>query len=846
MAECHPEEKTVLKTSLGEFRLAETVEYSESARSRVYVLGQTAIILDDNVWSRTDSEIFPYSLITGRQNEYMHRYEKVFRFLEEDKSQIEFYLNGGLADAEAGFPDLVRQANRQNLADASPLELYFEDHFSQVYGRQSIRFLQKEYGITDRKGSTKYFDYYLCTRNGQFAVEENGVHYHHPQIIGKERYRAQLEKQNACMVQDIKVFRFSSEDCRFADRFEDDIKTYFGENASGFVELGQKVSRPFQLYPHQEHLLEAMEEARSAGTAGFLVVLPTAAGKSRVVEEDLLGCHAARPDLKVLILVPTTQIKTDWEKRIESSLQPLKDRIDLCSYNWMQRHYRDIDPEFYDYIVVDEAHHAVAAEMKRMIQHFNPGFLLGLTATDQRPDHKKLEEVFGSYRTHLSLKEAMDQKIIASCSAFRIETNIDLSQVRINGKDYRNADLENTIRVTSRNELIADVLKEYFCEGSMAEKQGVVFCVNVRHAREMEKVLNRSGISARALVSKSGNPDQIMEDFRNKKIRFLCSCQMISEGWDYPDLGILVMARPTLSKVLYLQQLGRGLRKTKTKNNVFVIDVVDSYGSMIRPFTLHAVFHNPQYVPFGDPNRHYQAGDWIEVDGLKERVERIEQVDVESFEDLYGDYLSQEQLAREFFVSTGTITSWIKKKKLVPTVTFRFGARRIPMFSPEDVEASRKELGIEEHNDETIKKDFFDFLEERDYSLSYKMPFVLSFLNHLDDSGEARIDEVLKDYTSFYQDRIDRSLPVDRSICPYSAKTLQDKSFMKRSMLANPFEKFERKRFFYYSKDLNLIAMNRALFNKMTPEDFQTVKEQMIQDLKNYYDKLEKQTGSLN
>jgi len=74
-----------------------------------------------------------------------------------------------------------------------------------------------------------------------------------------------------------------------------------------------------------------------------------------------------------------------------------------------------------------------------------------------------------------------------------------------------------------------------------------------------------------------------MKAFKEKENRFLCACNMISEGWDYPELGILVMARPTLSKVLYLQQVGRGLRKTDTKKNVIVIDVVDEYGAMIKP-----------------------------------------------------------------------------------------------------------------------------------------------------------------------------------------------------------------------------------------------------------------------
>ena len=107
----------------------------------------------------------------------------------------------------------------------------------------------------------------------------------------------------------------------------------------------------------------------------------------------------------------------------------------------------------------DEAHHAVASVLKRVVQYFNTEFTIGLTATDQRPDKKKLETVFGSYTTSLSLKEAMKKGIVARANVYRIETNIDLSEGRFNGKDYVNADLEKRIRVTSCNDLIVDVLK---------------------------------------------------------------------------------------------------------------------------------------------------------------------------------------------------------------------------------------------------------------------------------------------------------------------------------------------------------------------------------------------------
>lgn len=567
-----------------------------------------------------------------------------------------------------------------------------------------------------------------------------------------------------------------------------------------------------------------------------LIVLPTAAGKSKIVEEDLREFAKNKHDFKGLILVPGINILADWIQRIHNSLPKLEDKIDIRTYAYMARHYTELSSDYYNYLVVDEAHHAVAPILKRVIQYYNTDFTIGLTATDQRPDKKKLETVFGTYSTSLSLKEAMEKGIVAKANVYRIETNIDLSKVRFNGKDYVNADLEKRIRVTSRNELIVDVLKEYFTTGEASLRQGVIFCVNVSHANEMARLLNKAGIVASSYTGQTKKPESVMEDFKNKKIRFLCTCNMISEGWDYPELGILVMARPTLSKVLYLQQIGRGLRKTDIKKNVIVIDVVDEYGAMIKACNMHTIFANPYYVPFGDITKiDYAPGDMLVIDGIEERIERITEVDINTFEDKYGDYLSQEQLAREYFVNTGTVTSWIKKGKIKPSVEYKFGSKSLYLFSPDDVEKYRNELGIKEHNNNTIKQDFFEFLEERDYSLSYKMPFLLAFIKNVNTIGDAKIDDVLNDYIAFYQDRIDRGLQVDRGTCPYNETMLQDRKAICRNMLTNPFEKFERKRFLYYSKDLSIIAMNHALYSKMNKEGWDRVKSQMQEDLQHYY-----------
>lgn len=833
MAESIPEEDQFL-IAYPNYVLRETVTYPNGGVSRFYDDGVDMVIIDDEICSCRDGEqIFPYTLITDKQNHYMKIYRRVFRFLGFDPETIEKCLQKSRQEV---LYSTKKISERGEHADSSPLELLFEQNFTDVYGMRALKYLQKEFRISDEDGNNYFLDYLVDTADSRVAIEENGIHYHHPQLIGIEGYRKQLRKQNTCALWGLKLYRFSTEDCRFKDRIEDDIRSYLGKDTSGFREAGLLLERKTELYEHQEISLAQIQERREKGICAFLIVLPTAAGKSRIVEEDIQKFAAGKEQFRALILAPNTNIIADWKERIDKDLQPLQDRIDIKTYSYAVRHYHEKARDYYSYIVVDEAHHAVAPMLKRVIQYYAPEFLIGLTATDQRPDKKRLEEIFGNYTTELSLKDAMEKGVVARANVYRIETNIDLSHVRFNGKDYVNADLEKSVRVTSRNELIVNVLKDYFTEGDAGKRQGIIFCINKAHTKEMARLLNTAGISAQDYSGDTKHPEKVMQEFKEHKIRFLCACDMISEGWDYPELGILVMARPTLSKVLYLQQIGRGLRRTSIKKNVFVIDVVDEYGAMVRPCSMHAIFGNPLYVPFGDITRQdYLPGQMIEIDGITERVERIVEVDIHTFEEKYGDYYSQEQLAREYFVNTRTITSWIRKGKIAPTVEFPFGSKKISLFSPEDVEKYRKELNIQEHNDDTVRDDFFVFLEERDYSLSYKMPFLLSFIDHMDTIGDAKIEDVLTDYIAFYQDRIDKGQQVDRPSCPYNAETLKDRKMIKSSMLTNPFEKFERKRFMYYSKDLGVISLNHALLAKMSEGDWERVKGQMREDLERYY-----------
>ena len=159
----------------------------------------------------------------------------------------------------------------------------------------------------------------------------------------------------------------------------------------------------------------------------------------------------------------------------------------------------------------------------------------------------------------------------------------------------------------------------------------------------------------------------------------------------------------------------------------------------------------------------------------------------------------------------------------------------MPYFSNADIANIRETKGLKEHGEETILKDFIDFINENTLTFSFKLIFMLNMFKLADKEGEVNIDDLIDNYRDFYQNRIDRNLQVDRKGCVFTAEYLQDRTKMKKSILDNPFEKFERKRFVYYSKDLNMLSFNPTLWAKMTEEIKQEIVAKETEFLKEYY-----------
>ncbi len=820
----------------------------------------TAIAVDHMICNR--STPFTYSAYTAEQNQLMASYDRFFRFVvdtDEDivslKSSISFLLNRTFEDGDL---EQVAGGDRQVQAiDPTAPEAYFEQAFIDCYGRNYLESVTREYPIIDIEGRSRFVDYYIDTIHGGIAIEKNGELYHHPLLTGRSRYLGQLLKQNSLVAYGIKVFRWSLESMQFSDQFREELKLYLGGSERFLLAQKVSVNRSFALYDHQENALEKMQLARQNGERAALLVFPTGTGKTEILIADLVSMFKKSPvEFSGLVLVPTIQLKKQAIEAFNRGVSRYgitaeefaSERRGLTvlvqTYAWMIRNIHSFGAEEFDYIAIDEAHHVMAPALKKVIHKFNPGFMLGLTATDKRLDAAMLEDIFGKYETDLSLVEAIKHGLLAPIRAFRLKSNIDLSEIRYNGRDYVNADLERSVVVDSRNQLIVNVLKKYFFDSSLDKKSGIVFCVSVRHAQKMAEMMNSQGLSAVSVSGMDKDSNDKIEKYQNGEIQFITTCSLLNEGWDLPRTSVIVMARPTMSKVLYTQQIGRGTRRYPGKEALYIIDVVDSYGSLGAfrnvPWSIHALLGFQQYRPWANVIDCAApcGSEELILAGLYEYERAIEEIDIFTFEYKYPDHLSDEQLARELFVSTDTVKSWVKNEKIFPAVTVPFGKRRLNYYAPTQVDNIRSSLGLKVHDESTQYDDFFAFLEERDYSMSYKMILLLSIFRIVDEHGESCLDELTREYTAFYKSRLAANLMVDKTSCPYTLETLDDQKFVKQSILINPFEKFERKRFMYQCKDLNKIAFSALLWARLEKNgDISRIKKQIFQDLQNYYQK---------
>jgi superfamily II DNA or RNA helicase len=233
-------------------------------------------------------------------------------------------------------------------------------------------------------------------------------------------------------------------------------------------------------------------------------------------------------------------------------------------------------PDFYDYIIIDEFHHAAAPSYQRILEYYTPKILLGLTATPERMDGKSVLEYFDNrIAAEIRLPEAIERKLLSTFQYFGVSDEVDLSTLKWARGGYDKAELDNIYTGNDkRSRQIIQSLDRYCTD--INEVKGLGFCVSIKHAEYMADFFNKQNIPSIALTS--GSDDNVRNDAKNKlvcgDIRFIFVVDLYNEGVDIPEVNTIMFLRPTESLTIFLQQLGRGLRISDGKDCLTVLDFI--------------------------------------------------------------------------------------------------------------------------------------------------------------------------------------------------------------------------------------------------------------------------------
>jgi len=262
-------------------------------------------------------------------------------------------------------------------------------------------------------------------------------------------------------------------------------------------------------------------------------------------------------------------------------------RIVVASVQTLYNRLGKIDPILFDLVIVDEAHHYMAKSYIACLRHFEPRLLTGWTATPNRLDGLNLSNLFQEVTFTYPIAKGIQEGYLAKLDAYQIQTHGDLSNVGKVGGDFNKKQLSDAVDTELRNNLIVHKYKEY-AEG----RQAIAFCVDINHAYNLKRHFVDNGISCEAVTSdteRCPNRSEILSRFSKGEITVLTNVMILTEGYDYNDVGCVLAARPTQSETVYVQSIGRGTRPKSDKfqetfkhdhvaGNCIVLDFVDNCG----------------------------------------------------------------------------------------------------------------------------------------------------------------------------------------------------------------------------------------------------------------------------
>ena len=340
-----------------------------------------------------------------------------------------------------------------------------------------------------------------------------------------------------------------------------------------------------RLFDYQEDMVKRIEKAFSLHRS-VMAQMPTGTGKTYLLTAVIDSFLSNNPKEKVWIVAHRRELVSQIEETVRkfhsysaSNTSSLLSSVKVMSIQWLMRHYDEIEEEP-GMIVIDEAHHALAKTYKEMWERFPKAKFLGLTATPCRLNGKGFTDLFDVLVQSWSVPEFISKGRLATYDFVSIKSDgvtqrlIDSLQKRGVDGDYQNKEMDMLLNKRPSIERLYQSFEEYG-----KDRKGIVYAINISHAKKIMELYQEHGIKAVAIDSKTPVAERQadIEAFKKGEIQVLVNVDIFSEGFDCPDVEFVQLARPTLSLAKYLQMVGRGLRVAKGKKNCVIIDNVGLY-----------------------------------------------------------------------------------------------------------------------------------------------------------------------------------------------------------------------------------------------------------------------------
>ena len=709
----------------------------------------------------------------------------------------------------------------------------------------------------DIYGRHRYIDFALESPESKIAIEIDGETYHNPSKVSENKYADDLLKQNSLVYDNWKVYRWIySQLEKQPEKVKDELITFLGSSpmfkafeADLPVQMGQTI----ELRDYQQEAIENLKKVRDDGKTIALLYHATGVGKTITAATDAKAV-GGRTLFLVNALKLASQAKDTFarvwpEATLGEYTGGQKDVSQTVIFATVQSISKDLEkfsPTAFDYLIVDECHHAAANTYQKIFTYFHPKFILGLTATPERSDGEDMLELFQNVAHKMDLKTAVERGVLVPIRCIRVKTNIDLTDVRINGIKYNSQDLESKLFIPERNQLIVDTYLKY-----VNGKKTVIFCASVDHAAEIAKLLRDNGVNAEAVSGRDRVEirEKVLKDYETGSTDVLCACDLLNEGWDSPHTTVLFMARPTMSKTIYMQQLGRGTRRCPGKDDLLVIDFVDNANMFNMPYSLHRVLNIAKYQPMAyvlTPENKRKLDQDMLLKGEKPEAWLDVPIDVDDYEiiDLFNwqnsvkDMISQIELVRMVDVQSETVERYIKDGKIKPDLSIPFGDKRMfHYFREESIRNIAKQYGWDLITPQNMADKFMKFIETMDMSYSYKPVLLKAIYEYMDSNGRVALPDVVDYFIDFYEDRKAHGMIAEKpnSIYQKGGYTRKD---VEKNVLSNPFKRFEDMRFLMRCKDVETIEVNPIIFRKLTKEDWLHIIRVCDKSLEKYYTRI--------